>query len=72
MEVIIKRVENGWTVKDVSIDKEYVYAIEDSEVQSFKEVLYDLDDIIGPTTSRYSKERIYIEIRQGDKHEDHG
>lgn len=41
-----------------------------SEVQSFAELLRYISDIIGPSTSRYDKERVYIEIKPGDKYTD--
>jgi len=33
-------------------------------------LLFTINDLIGPTTSRYSEHRIYVRIEPGDKFED--
>lgn len=73
--MIIKRVSNGWLIKE---GKEiHVFTENESndylegDVSSFAEVLYYINSSMGPSTSRYSAKRIYIEIRPGDKHDDY-
>lgn len=43
---------------------------ESDEIRRFSDFLYEISANYGPTTSRYSKERIHIEIKPGDKYED--
>lgn len=44
--------------------------VESEEIARFRDFLWFITDTYGPTTNRYSKERIYIEIRPGDKYEE--
>ncbi len=59
------------TVKDEeSGDMEIVYQEQDgNEVEGFAEFLRYICDHYGPSTSRYSKKRIYITVSPGDKYE---
>ena len=41
-----------------------------AEVVLFQQFLYSILENYGPTTSRYSKDRIYITIASGDKYGD--
>jgi hypothetical protein len=43
----------------------------EDEVKAFAGVLWCVNSLIGPTTGRNSKARVYIEVKPGDKHEDH-
>jgi len=42
---------------------------EGHEIEAFAELLWAILDNYGPSTSRYSPKRIYIEVRPGDKYE---
>lgn len=42
---------------------------EEEEIECFADFLRVLNDEYGPTTSRYSSKRIYINIEPGDKYE---
>ena len=80
MKVTIEIAANGWLIRtqpDFSQDKTetFVYSHVDDfddtdEVKAFAHVLWRVNDLIGPTTSRHSKARIYVEVKPGDKHED--
>ena len=71
MNITLRRVSNGYIVKDNEEEggPEFVFA-EDLGVQAFAEFLCWLNFEYGPSTSRYDKERIYIEVKPGDKYED--
>lgn len=77
----IKMVRNGWILEDKT-DEEFTqrYAFEyiddfrngeKSEVEAFVRLLWVLNDLYGPTTSRYSAHRVAIRIEKGDKCDDH-
>ena len=79
MKITIEMAANGWLIRTQSDHPEdrsetYVYS-EDSdwddiaEVKAFAQVLLRVNDLIGPTTSRHSVARIYVEVKPGDKHE---
>ena len=72
----IRSVKNGLILKavdknsDSSEAEEIVYQEKyDDEVECFANFLRYLDEQYGPTTSRYSEKRIYIDVRPGDKFE---
>ena len=79
MKVTIETAVNGWLIRTQSDFSEdmpelYVYSHSDSthhtdEVKAFAEVLWRINDLIGPTTSRHSVARIYVEVKPGDKYE---
>ena len=81
MKVTIETAVNGWLIRTESDFPEdrselYVYSHSDSmddteEVNAFARVLWCLNDLIGPTTSRHSKARVYIEVKPCDKHDDY-
>ena len=81
MKVTIEMAANGWLIRTQSDFPEdrsetYVYSHADSthdtaEVNTFASVLWCLNDLIGPTTSRHSKARVYVEVKPGDKHDDY-
>lgn len=67
---------NGWML-EFHLDEEqvvrYVFSYEDgpdgeNEVNSFAGLLRQIDTLIGPSTSRYSEHRIYVDVRPGDKY----
>lgn len=77
MSLIIKMASNGWILEDHS-DPELVRVEvfeggdrEEEDVKAMQRLLYTIDSLIGPTTSRYSEHRIYVRIEPGDKFEDH-
>ena len=80
MKITIEMAANGWLITTDTGFKEdrpdlYVYSRADSfddtdEVKAFAQVLWRVNDLIGPSTGRYSKARIYVEVKPGDKHED--
>ena len=72
----IRRVKNGHILKIVSAEsgatesEEIVYQEKfDNEVECFADFLRYLNEEYGPSTSRYSEKRIYINIKSGDKFE---
>ena len=81
MKVTIETAVNGWLIRTESEFPEgrsglYVFSHSDSmddteEVNAFARVLWCLNDLIGPTTSRHSKARVYVEVKPGDKHDDY-
>ncbi len=81
MKVIIETALNGWLIRtepDFPEDAPelHVYSHSDGadaeeEVKAFAGVLWCVNSLIGPTTGRNSKARIYVEVKPGDKHEDY-
>jgi hypothetical protein len=82
-KVTIEKVDNGYIVEhDTGFEEDSVTKIvcqekeedfnseESGEVDAFADLLWTLNEMIGPSTSRYAKKRIYIEIKPGDKYED--
>ena len=80
MKVTIEMAANGWLIRTQSdfpedMPETFVYSHADSfddtdEVKAFAQVLWRVNDLIGPSTSRHSKARIYVEVKPGDKHDD--
>jgi hypothetical protein len=73
----IRRARNGWILKvehpsfEAGEPDEVVYEEKhDDEVECFADFLRSLNDEFGPSTSRYSPKRIYVQIEPGDKHGD--
>lgn len=76
----IERADNGWVLTDHS-DTENVrkqvfqeadgFDVEKSEAEAFASLLWAVKSIMGPSDSRYSAHRVYIDIRPGDKHSSH-
>ena len=70
----LRQAKNGVILKvTVREDDEAVHEVVyqetfDDEITGFAEFLRFLCDEWGPSTSRYSSERIYVEVRPGDKH----
>jgi len=75
-ELNITSVMNGWIVKckyDVDESRTYVFSHDDregSDVKAFVQLLWQINECIGPSTSRYSAERVSISVRAGDKYGD--
>jgi len=65
----ISKCHNGW-VFDYDYEGDitcHVIEIKDSEAESWADMLWLIDEHFGPVGSRHSEERVYIEIRPGDK-----
>lgn len=83
MKLTIELVANGWMLTDESdpeMPKKHVFEDTGSgslvnadreSLEAFRRLLWSINDLLGPSTSRYSKDRIYIELKPGDKHEDY-
>ena len=76
MKVEIKPADNGYILTIDYEDPESENSItvfacggDVSSTQCFKELLNELDLVLGPSSSRYDDERIYTIIAPGDKHE---
>lgn len=73
----IQYIENGWLLThSEEYEPEKLYAFshngsDQSEIGAFRDLLATVDDLYGPSTSRYSEHRIYIRIEPGDKHSSH-
>ena len=80
MKVTIETALNGWLIRTEpgftdDMPELHVYSHSDSadtedEVKAFAGVLWCVNSLIGPTTGRNSKARVYIEVKPGDKHND--
>jgi hypothetical protein len=78
MILIIETASNGWLIRkeaDATDDRSELHvfshsdsAVTEEEVKAFAGVLWRVNDLIGPTTGRNSKARIYVEVKPGDKH----
>lgn len=75
--IAIKMVSNGWVLEDKT-DDEFVRVTvfehgdsEKSEVETFIRLLWAVNDIMGPSTSRYSENRVSVSSVRGDKCDDH-
>jgi len=71
MKVIITKVDNGFLVIDDDEEInvfEYDNESEMTKTEKFRDVLYHINELIGPESSRYSKQRIQIDIVPGDKY----
>lgn len=73
--IVIELARNGWIVRDKQdeeLEHVYVFSEGDSDkesVEGFRSLLWTLNHLCGPTTSRYSAHRINITIEPGDKWE---
>lgn len=77
----IEMTGNGWILQDDSdpdMPKKVVFedtgrgsAINPDKVtmEAFTRLLWAINDLVGPTTSRYSKHRLHISLKKGDKYE---
>lgn len=73
--IVIEMARNGWIVRDKrdeELEHTYVFSDGDTDqesVEGFRNLLWQLNELCGPTTSRYSAHRINIRIEPGDNHE---
>lgn len=76
----IEIVENGWLITDETnpdgprklvIECNEVVTINPSQetMEAFCGLLWRVNDLIGPTTSRYSPHRLKISLEPGDKYD---
>ncbi len=74
MVMVIKKVENGYILETTSGEETSIKVVEakceDEEVEAFRDLLWEINDAVGPMTSRYSAKRIVVSIEPGDKHSD--
>jgi hypothetical protein len=70
----IKKAKNGYIVQCDDEDSPMVFQeLSDEildEVDAWAYFLRELTDCYGPSTSRYSPKRIYVEVKPGDKFDD--
>ena len=73
----IRRARNGWILKverpasgDGEPDEIVHEEKYEDEVECFADFLRSLNDEIGPSTSRHSPKRIYVQVEPGDKYGD--
>lgn len=76
----IESVENGWVLtdeRDPQYPVKFVYKESlganfyhsKETMKSFCELLWKVNEIIGPNTSRYHPHRVHISLKRGDKYE---
>lgn len=77
----IEMTANGWILEDdldPDLPRKLVFedtgsgsAVNPDKVtmETFMLLLWAINDLVGPTTSRYSKHRIHISLKRGDKYE---
>lgn len=71
----IKMAVNGWILVDKTDTdlpdqvRVFSYTDERTEAEAFRDLLYTLKDLVGPSESRYSQYRLYTIIRPGDKND---
>jgi hypothetical protein len=74
----IEAVDNGWIITDetdpdgpnkVVVQADGVRSINPSQetMEAFVDLLWRVNNLIGPTTSRYSSHRLSIDLVKGDK-----
>lgn len=71
MKVTIKLVENGYIVvfPNEGVEGLRSYQVFPDTLGGFKELLYLVNELVGPETNRYSEKRIRITTEPGDKYE---
>lgn len=67
----IKYAKNGLILTGPDGDIVFANAVDGkTEVELFVEFLQTINECYGPTTSRYSKQRVHVNIVEGDKYND--
>ena len=77
MKLEIEAVSNGYILRCLDDDEHdtppvtSVFGNGDDlpDARTFADLLHEIRDLIGPADSRYDPERVYIELRPGDKYE---
>lgn len=70
--LVIKRASNGWILEGEEVGTqvfEYDEDVDGWKVKAAALLLKAVERELGLEDSRYSKHRIYIEVRPGDKYE---
>ena len=72
--ITIEQADNGWLMRARDDEGlEFVLVSQwdefDDRVDAWAEMLWMVDEVIGPTTSRYDEKRLKITIEPGDKFE---
>lgn len=77
VQIVLETADNGFIMRipaEHDEDKDIMYVFQEEEddaddIEPFRQLLSMILHHMGPTTSRYSEKRIYIEVRPGDKYE---
>jgi hypothetical protein len=75
----IETVDNGWLLTDETdpdgprrrvVESNDTTSVNPTKetMEAFCRLLWEVNDLIGPTTSRYSPHRVMIKIEKGDKY----
>lgn len=78
----IECVDNGWLLTDETDPDGHRRRVVESNdgmmvnpsketMEAFCRLLWEVNDLIGPSTSRYSPHRVSITLQPGDKHSSH-
>lgn len=73
--VEIKEAINGWILTtrydEDGVEQSRVFSYDDdkSAAMAFRDLIYAVKDIVGPSDSRYSEHRVYVVIKPGDKND---
>jgi hypothetical protein len=80
MKLTITTADNGYileypnelltTSDDVHTDCEVFVIENDNSAKAIQHLLYSIIDVLDVSGSRYDKERVYVEVRPGDKYEE--
>ena len=74
MKMTIEAGQYGWVVSIATDECNMMYPIEiqddESDSAAFLRLLHLVNAEMGPSTSRYDKERVYINLEPGDKYAD--
>ena len=76
MKIQIESVENGYiiteyeeTENNTTIEKKTVIVERNTEAETFRDLVYHVQDLIGHSDSRYDEKRYYGVIAPGDKND---
>lgn len=71
MKLQITTADNGYILKSLDThDGSHVFEVfENENASSIRTLIYSILDYFGETGGRYDEERVYVEIRHGDKYE---
>lgn len=73
MKFEIRKTMNGTVLRveaddEGAVDEVVYQEREDHEIEAFADFLREVLEHFGPVTSRYSKKRIFVVVRPGDKY----
>jgi hypothetical protein len=75
LQIKILPAQNGWVIEHNGEGGEPILSVfkregsEKKEIDCWIDALYHINELIGPTTNRYSKHRLHIGTKPGDKAE---